>query len=75
MTTVAIVTGGGSGLGEAICRRLADDGHRVVVADLDGDAADPRRRSTSAVSAVVVDVRRRRPTSPPWSPRPRRSGP
>ena len=44
MTTVAIVTGGGSGLGEAICHRLADDGHRVVVADLDGDAAAARRR-------------------------------
>ncbi len=36
---VAFVTGGGSGIGEAICRHLADAGHRVVVTDLDGDAA------------------------------------
>ncbi len=56
MTTVAIVTGGGSGLGEAICHRLADDGHRVVVADLDGDAA-ARVAGDVGGDAVVVDVR------------------
>jgi NAD(P)-dependent dehydrogenase (short-subunit alcohol dehydrogenase family) len=31
----AIVTGGGSGIGAALARRLADHGARVVVADLD----------------------------------------
>lgn len=36
---VALVTGGGSGIGEAVCRHLADAGHRVVVTDIDGDAA------------------------------------
>lgn len=33
--TVALVTGGASGIGRATCRRLAGEGARVVVADLD----------------------------------------
>ena len=36
----AVVIGGAGGIGEAVCHRLASDGYRVVVADLDGDAAD-----------------------------------
>jgi acetoacetyl-CoA reductase len=36
---VAVVSGGVGGLGTAICRRLAQDGCRVVAADLAGDAA------------------------------------
>ncbi|MEZ2128590.1 MULTISPECIES: SDR family NAD(P)-dependent oxidoreductase [unclassified Sinorhizobium] len=36
---IAVVTGGGSGIGAAICRQLAEEGAEVVVADLDSDAA------------------------------------
>src|SRR5215468_2950459 len=36
---VALVTGGAGGIGRAVCRLLADRGHRVVVADLDAAAA------------------------------------
>ena len=32
--TVAIVTGGASGIGDAICRRMANEGASVVVADI-----------------------------------------
>jgi len=32
---VAVVTGGGSGFGEAICRRFAAEGARLVVGDID----------------------------------------
>jgi meso-butanediol dehydrogenase/(S,S)-butanediol dehydrogenase/diacetyl reductase len=35
----AIVTGGGSGIGRATCRRMAEEGAHVAVLDLDGDSA------------------------------------
>lgn len=35
----ALVTGGGSGIGAAVCRRLAEDGTRVAVFDIVGDKA------------------------------------
>ena len=39
VTRVAVVTGGASGIGAAVVRRLARDGTHVVVADVDLDAA------------------------------------
>ena len=37
--SIAVVTGGGHGIGRALCRRLHRDGMTVVVADIEGDAA------------------------------------
>jgi NAD(P)-dependent dehydrogenase (short-subunit alcohol dehydrogenase family) len=37
---VALVTGAGSGIGEAIAKRFAEEGARVVVADIDMDNAE-----------------------------------
>lgn len=39
VSRTALVTGGGSGLGKAVCHRLARDGMAVGVLDIDGEAA------------------------------------
>jgi 3-oxoacyl-[acyl-carrier protein] reductase len=60
---VAVVTGGGSGIGESTCLTLGEAGVSVVVADIDADAA---KRTADAVAAaggkaaaVQTDVVRR----------------
>jgi len=49
---VCLITGAGSGIGEASARRFAEEGARVVVADIDLDAA---RRTVEEISTTSPD--------------------
>jgi 2-hydroxycyclohexanecarboxyl-CoA dehydrogenase len=57
---VAIVTGGGSGIGLAISERLAVDGNSVAIFDRDGDAAEAAAAkivaSGGTAQGLTVDV-------------------
>lgn len=52
---VALITGGASGIGEATARRMAADGYRVAVLDVDASAAE-RVADEIGGHAVVADV-------------------
>jgi len=59
---LALVTGGGSGIGKAVCHVLAREGARVVVADLNHMAAEDTRNDLDSMGgksqhlALPVDV-------------------
>lgn len=60
---VAIVTGGGSGLGKAMCERFAAEGATVIIADIDAAAGAQTAAELSAQDAqaasFVLDVSNR----------------
>ncbi|MDX1620129.1 MAG: SDR family oxidoreductase [Nitriliruptorales bacterium] len=58
MGEVAIVTGGASGIGLAISKALVDRGDEVVIADIDGAAAQnaARELGTASVTPTELDV-------------------
>ena len=53
----AVVTGGASGLGLAMVRRLASEGCAVAIADLDGASAAKARDAISAEGGKAIAVR------------------
>jgi len=55
IVTIAIVTGGAQGLGEALCHRLAREGAHIVVADLNLEGAE--RVAAEIVSMTQTDRR------------------
>lgn len=56
---VAVITGGASGFGEAMARRFVAEGAKVVIADLNGAAAEALAAELGATAtAIAVDVTR-----------------
>ena len=53
-SNVALVTGGGSGIGEAICKRFAEEGAVVIVADINLESAQRVAEGISASGGKAV---------------------
>lgn len=53
---IALITGGGGGLGEAICRVLAEDGLRIAVCDLDVAAVQATAAELTGSGHVGIGV-------------------
>ncbi|MFT4263835.1 MAG: 3-oxoacyl-ACP reductase FabG [Nocardioides sp.] len=52
----AVVTGAAQGIGLAIARRLAAEGARVTIADLDGDRAEAAAAEIPGAAGIACDV-------------------
>jgi NAD(P)-dependent dehydrogenase (short-subunit alcohol dehydrogenase family) len=53
---VALVTGAARGIGEAIARRLSEEGAKVVIADIDEDEAKRTASRLEGTAAFRVDI-------------------
>lgn len=56
MSRVALVTGGGSGIGREICRALAADGRRVAAVDRDTEGAAETATMVTDAGGVAIGV-------------------
>ena len=55
----ALVTGGASGIGEAVSRVFTNAGASVVIADIDKSKAEALTRELPGASMVVCDIDRK----------------
>ncbi len=53
---LAVVVGGAGGIGSAVCRRLVDEGARVVVCDLDAPKAEALAAEIGGVAAGIDET-------------------
>src|SRR5260370_30065236 len=56
MSRVAVITGGASGMGLASAQRLAAQGHKVALLDLDADAAVGAAKELRATGATAIGI-------------------
>jgi NAD(P)-dependent dehydrogenase (short-subunit alcohol dehydrogenase family) len=49
----AVVTGGGSGIGRATCRRMTEEGAQVAVFDVNGEAAEAVAKEIGGIAGAV----------------------
>jgi NAD(P)-dependent dehydrogenase (short-subunit alcohol dehydrogenase family) len=54
MSRIAVVTGGGSGLGRSISLKLAADGHRVAVVDINSEDAEKVAAEIHAAGGTAI---------------------
>jgi NAD(P)-dependent dehydrogenase (short-subunit alcohol dehydrogenase family) len=54
--TTAIVTGGGTGIGEATCLRFAEEGAQVAVFEANGEAGEKTAAGLRAMGADAINV-------------------
>src|SRR5581483_10122478 len=55
----AVITGGGSGIGAATCRRMAEEGAAVAVIEVDGYAYQADVTDYDALAAAIADAHAR----------------
>jgi 3-oxoacyl-[acyl-carrier protein] reductase len=53
---VALITGGGGGIGSAIARRLAREGAKIAVADIDGETAKSRAAEIAGQGYEAISI-------------------
>ena len=53
---VAVITGGASGIGRAICELFAEEGARVVIGDIDSEGGEETRRNIESANGEAIFV-------------------